>query len=60
MHVEALIRTKNKIYDSEKRVVLDARKLNNLLQVSAYEVTGYQKLIFVEKKEFGIRGEIGL
>ncbi|GGH41604.1 hypothetical protein GCM10007423_37600 [Dyadobacter endophyticus] len=60
LHVEALIHTKNKIYNSEKRVVLDARKLNNLLQVSAYEVTGYQKLIFVEKKEFGIRGEIGL
>jgi hypothetical protein len=60
LHVEALIRTKNKIYHSEKKVVLNARKHNSLLEVSSYEVNGYQKLIFVEKKEFGIRGKIGL
>lgn len=60
LHVEALIRTKNKIYNSEKKVVLNARKHNCLLEVSSYEVNGYQKLIFVERKEFGIRGQIGL
>jgi len=60
LHVEALIRTKNKIYNSEKKVVLNTRKHNGLLEVSSYEVNGYQKLIFVEKKEFGIRGQIGL
>lgn len=60
LHVEALIRTKNKIYNSEKRVVLNAQKRNSLLEVNSYEVTGYQKLIFVEKKEFSILGQIGL
>ena len=60
LHVEALIRTKNKIYNSERKLVLDARKHNSLLEVNSYEVNGYQKLIFVEKKKFGIRGQIGL
>lgn len=60
LHVEALIRTKNKIYNSEKKLVLNAQKRNNLLEITSYEVNGYQKLIFVEKKEFGIRGQIGL
>lgn len=60
MRVEALIRTKNKIYNSEKKLVLNAQKRNSLLEINSYEVNGYQKLIFVEKKEFGIRGQIGL
>jgi len=60
LRVEALIRTSNKIYHSDKKVVLIAMKRDNLLGVNSYEVNGYQKLIFVEKKVFSIRGQIGL
>jgi hypothetical protein len=60
LHVEALIRASNKVYHSEKKVVLSAARRDNLLEVNSYDVTGYQKLIFVEKKVFSIRGEIGL
>ncbi len=60
LYVEALIRATNKIYNSEKKVVLNAAKQDNLLEVNSYEVSGYQKLIFVEKKEFSIIGQIGL
>lgn len=59
LRVEALVRTSNKIYHSEKKVVLTAAKRDNLLGVSSYEVNGYQKLIFVEKKIFSVRGQIG-
>lgn len=60
LRVEALMRASNKVYNSEKRVVLNAVKRNNLMEVNTYDVTGYQKLIFVEKKLFSIHGEIGL
>lgn len=60
LHVEALIRASNKVYNSEKKLVLNAAKRDNLLEVNTYEVDGYQKLIFVEKKVFRIHGEIGL
>ncbi|MCF0072025.1 hypothetical protein LZD49_16215 [Dyadobacter sp. CY261] len=59
LYVEALIRAKNKIYDSEKKVVMQAAKHGNLLGVTSYSVDGYQKLIFVERKLFHIKGEIG-
>ncbi|WP_353722158.1 hypothetical protein [Dyadobacter sp. 676] len=59
LYVEALLRAKNKIYDSEKKIVLRSVKRDNLLEVSSYEIDGYQKLIFVEKKLFDIRGQIG-
>ncbi|WP_090152074.1 hypothetical protein [Dyadobacter soli] len=59
LRVEALIQASNKIYNSEKKIVLNAVKRDNLLGVNTYEVNGYQKLIFVDKKLFSIRGEIG-
>lgn len=60
LRVEALIRASNKVYNSEKKVVLNAAKHDNLVEVNSYEVDGYQKLIFVEKKVFSIHGQIGL
>lgn len=60
LHVEALIRASNKVYNSEKKLVLNAAKRDNLQEINTYEVDGYQKLIFVEKKVFRIHGQIGL
>lgn len=59
LHVEALIRSKNKIYNSEKKLVLKSAKRDNLMGVNVYEVSGYQKLIFVERKVFRVNGQIG-
>lgn len=59
LRVEALLRAENKIYKSEKKIVLECAKRDNLIGISAYDVAGYQKLIFVEKKVFSIHGEIG-
>lgn len=60
LYIEALIHTKNKIYDSEKKIVMRLEKKDNLLQVDNYEVDGYQKLILMDKKTFSIRAKIGL
>ena len=60
LRVEVLIRASNKVYNSEKKLVLNAAKRNNLPEINSYDVSGYQKLIFVEKKVFSIHGEIGL
>ncbi|GGM75697.1 hypothetical protein GCM10010967_04070 [Dyadobacter beijingensis] len=60
LYVEALLRARNKIYHSEKKVILKTVKRDNLLEVNAYQVDGYQKLIFVDRKTFRIQGQIGL
>nr|WP_295929197.1 hypothetical protein [uncultured Dyadobacter sp.] len=60
LYIEALIHTSNKIYDSEKKIVMWLGKKDNLLQVNSYEVDGYQKLVLMDKKVFSIRTKIGL
>jgi hypothetical protein len=60
LYVEAIIKAKNKIYNSEKKIALRSVKRDNLLEVTSYSVDGYQKLIFVEKKVFSIQSKIGL
>lgn len=60
LYIEALIHTSNKIYNSEKKVVMRLETKDNLLQVNSYEVDGYQKLALMDKKVFSIRTKIGL
>lgn len=60
LHVEATIRSKNKIYESEKKIVLHSAKRDNLLGVTGYSVSGYQQLAFMDKKVFRIESKIGL
>lgn len=60
LYVEAHIRVKNKIYESEKKLVLRAAKQDNLVKVNEYEVNGHRQLIFGERTPFRIQGKIGL
>lgn len=60
VYVKALIRVENKIYKSEKEIELTCAYRNNLFELSAYSVKGYQKLIFLEEKSFRIDSKIGL
>ena len=58
--VKALLRSENKIYSSEKSIELTLSRRNSLLEVSAYSVKGYQKLLFMNRKSFDITAKIGL
>ncbi|QRR02279.1 hypothetical protein [Dyadobacter sandarakinus] len=58
--VKALLQSENKIYKSEKTIQLHCTKKNNLWGISGYAVTGYQKLVLMDKREFNITAEIGL
>ncbi|WP_229206854.1 hypothetical protein [Dyadobacter crusticola] len=58
--VLAVLQSHNRIYESEKQIELTCIEKDNLWQVSAYSVKGYQKLIFMEPKHFEISSRIGL
>ncbi|MCF0038882.1 hypothetical protein LXM24_02205 [Dyadobacter sp. CY399] len=58
--VKAILRSENRIYSSEKTIELMANRRNNMLEVSAYTVKGYQKLLFTNRKSFNISAKIGL
>jgi len=58
--VKALLRSENRIYSSEKSIELNSSRRNNVLEVSAYSVKGYQKLLFMDSKSFDITAKIGL
>ncbi|WP_439555321.1 hypothetical protein [Dyadobacter sp.] len=58
--VLATLLSRNRIYESKKQIELTCQKKDNLWQISAYSVKGYQKLIFMESKRFEISAKIGL
>lgn len=57
--IKALLRSENRIYSSEKSIELTVTRRNNLLEVSAYSVKGYQKLMFMNARSFNITAKIG-
>ncbi|MCU0471016.1 MAG: hypothetical protein MUF58_20720 [Arcicella sp.] len=54
IRIEALINTSNYLYESEKRVTLILEK-NHLI---AYQIDGFQKVVFGDKKSFKINGTV--
>ena len=56
---EALITSENYLYESEKKVVMHCG-MNQQKQwiLRDYEVSGFQKLIFMSKKPFEISGKV--
>jgi hypothetical protein len=60
IYVKALFESENKIYKSEKSIELTRTQRNNVWELSSYEVHGYQKLIFMDRKDFDIIAKIGL
>jgi hypothetical protein len=56
---EALILQENKLYNSEKHLLLTCgTSKNNVWQLKTYEVEGFQKLAFNDKKTFSVRAVI--
>ncbi len=60
VYVKALFQSANKIYKSEKTIELTRIQTDNVWELSSYEVHGYQKLIFMDRKDFDIVAKIGL
>ncbi|MFN8347989.1 MAG: hypothetical protein U0X91_23495 [Spirosomataceae bacterium] len=57
--VEALIKTENKLYDSEKLISLTCtRRPEGVWLVKTYEIRGFQQLALSEKKAFSIKGNL--
>ena len=53
-HIEALLQTKNYLYESEKHLSMDFDKK----QLKNYQIKGWQKLFIGKKKSFRINGII--
>ncbi|GGC07899.1 hypothetical protein [Dyadobacter sediminis] len=58
--IQALIKSENKIYKSEKYIELTFSNKNNEWQPVSYSVKGYQKLLMMDPKSFDIAAKIGL
>ncbi|MCE6988393.1 hypothetical protein [Dyadobacter sp. CY323] len=60
IHIQALLKSHNKIYTSEKEIELFCSSKDNVWELSTYRVKGYQKLVLMDKRSFAIFSKIGL
>jgi len=58
--IQALLKSENKIYKSEKYIELTFSNKNNEWQPVSYTVKGYQKLLLMDPKSFNVYAKIGL
>ncbi|KAA6440529.1 hypothetical protein FEM33_08045 [Dyadobacter flavalbus] len=58
--IQALIKSENKIYNSEKYIELTFANKNNEWHPVSYSVKGHQKLLMMDPKSFDISAKIGL
>jgi hypothetical protein len=58
--IQALLRSENRIYESEKYIELTFSNINNEWQPVSYSVKGYQKLLMMNPKTFNVFAKIGL
>lgn len=58
--VKAIIRSKNRIYESEREIELTCSIKDNLTHLTGYRIKGYQQLILTDPKTFLISTKIGL
>ena len=57
--LEATVKQQNKLYDSEKHLLLTcAKTTSGVWQLKTYEVLGFQKLAMSDKKTFLMRGSV--
>ena len=52
--IQALLRSENKLYQSEKNIELHGSVNNNQWQLNEYTVRGFQKLATMDKKSFDV------
>lgn len=56
--IEAKIQTENKLYQSEKNLLLRSGAVEGTWRVQFYRIQGYQELVVSERKPFAISGQI--
>lgn len=60
VYIRAILKSENRIYQSEKTIELRCLKKNNLWEIESYSISGFQKLMFMDKRTFSINSKIGL
>jgi hypothetical protein len=56
--VEAFLKSENKLYRSEKHIQLKCIIKDNRPRISSYHITGFQKLVTMDKKPFTVTSEV--
>ncbi len=56
--IQARLLTENKLYQSEKNLLLRSGAVGGTWRVKSYQIQGYQELAISDRKPFAIRGEI--
>lgn len=58
IQVEATLQNQNYLFESEKKIDLTCQQSANQWQIKNYQIQGYQRLIFGDKKTFSIKGSL--
>ena len=56
--IEALLKSENKLYRSEKKIHLRCLVKGNSTQLVSYDISGFQKLAIMQEKPFSIQAEV--
>ncbi|WP_247232703.1 hypothetical protein [Telluribacter sp. SYSU D00476] len=56
--IEAKLLTENKLYQSEKNLLLRSGAVGGAWRVQSYQIRGYQELVVSDRKPFSISGQI--
>ena len=58
LHVSAVLKSENKLYKSEKNIELNCAVNNTGSRIISYSITGYQKLVTMDKKPFDVKAKV--
>ncbi len=56
--MEAKVKTENKLYASEKNIMLKCEKVQNQFRITSYRISGFQKLVMMDEKPFLVQSKI--
>jgi hypothetical protein len=56
--IEAKVLTQNKLYQSEKQLLLRCGDVRGTWRVLSYQIRGFQELAIAERKPFAVRAEV--
>lgn len=58
LFIDALLRTENKLYSSEKNISLQCESVKSVLRIKSYRISGFQKLATMDQKPFLVDAKI--
>lgn len=56
--IDAVLKTDNPLYSSERHVSMESGSLGNQWQVRHYKLSGFQKLPYFDKNDFAVDGRV--